>query len=210
MIVENQLTPLTRAAAANALVAAYQQLTGQEPSLAVTALLLAHSALETGNWQKIHNFNFGNIKAGPHYPRIVQFRCSEVDAHGVEHFFDPPDPHCNFRAYEEATAGALDYLKVLRSRPHWWQGLHSENPSTFVDALATPPRYFTGNRDKYKRAVTALFGSFGPLAATALGRPPAPRPPVAVPVEVPPSSSASPPLASSGEVSGSNDTGRGP
>ena len=210
MIVENKLTTLTREAAAGALAAAYQHLTGQQPTLAVLALLLAHSALETGNWQKIHNFNFGNIKAASDYPRIVQFRCSEVDAQGVEHFFDPPDPHCNFRAYEDATSGALDYLKILRGRPHWWQGLHSENPATFVDALATPPRYFTGNRDKYKRAVTALFGALGPLAATALARPAAPRPPIAVPAEARPSSSDSPPSASSGEASGPNGTGRSP
>ena len=60
MIVENKLTPLTREQAAHALTDAYLQLIGSLPTAGVTALLLAQSALETGNWQKILNFNFGS------------------------------------------------------------------------------------------------------------------------------------------------------
>lgn len=203
MIVENKLTPLTREEAARALTAAYQQLTGAQPAAGVLALLLAQSALETGNWQKIHNFNFGNAKATADYPLIVQFHCSEVDEHGVEHFFDPPDPHCNFRAYNDAASGALDYLKVLHSRPTWWQGLHTQDPSRFVDALATPPKYFTADPNKYKGTVTALFQAFRPLAVATLAEPPVQRPPIAPPAPVaePPSSSPSPPSASSGPAS---------
>jgi hypothetical protein len=206
MIVENKLTPLTREQAARALTAAYQQLTGALPTTGATALLLAQSALETGNWQKIHNFNFGNAKAGVDYPLIVQFRCSEVDEHGAEHFFDPPDSHCNFRAYTDAAGGALDYLKVLHNRPSWWQALHTENPSTFVDALATPPKYFTANPATYKQTLTTLFEAFRPLAVAVLAAPAAPRPPIALPPPVvePPSSSPSPPSASSGGASDTN------
>jgi len=168
MIVENRLTPLDRAAAATALVTAYQRLVGRLPSEKVAALLLAQSALETGHWKSIHNYNFGNIKAGPSYPLIVQFRCSELDGHGVETFYEPPDPHCNFRAYDTAAEGAVDYLKVLQSRPHWWRGLHTEDASAFVDALATPPKYFTANPTKYKRALASLYEGFRPLARSEL------------------------------------------
>jgi hypothetical protein len=180
MIVKDTLTPLSRDDASRAFLIAYQQLTGKLPTPAVLALLLAQSAFETGHWKSLHNFNFGNAKAGPGYPLVTQFRCSEVDALGVEHFYDPPDPHCNFRAYDNAAAGALDYLKVLQNRPHWWQGLHSEDPSAFVDALAMPPKYFTGNVAVYKRSVVSLFGTFYPLAEVALAvasvRPAAPMP----------------------------------
>jgi hypothetical protein len=209
MIVPNKLTPLTREQAASALAAAYQQLAGARPTPGVLALLLAQSALETGNWQKIHNFNFGNAKAGADYPLIVQFRCSELDEHGDEHFFDPPDPHCNFRAYNDAASGALDYLKVLHNRPTWWQGLHTEEPSRFVDALATPPKYFTANPQRYKGTVTALFESFRPLAVATLAAPAPQRPPIAPqpPVAEPPSSLPSPPSASSGPDSEANGAG---
>lgn len=197
MIVQDKLTPLSRQDAAQALLTAYQLLTGALPSSAVLALLMAQSALETGHWQKIHQFNFGNAKAKPDYPLIVQFRCSELDAQGVEHFFDPPDPQSNFRAYPDAASGALDYLKVLHSRSHWWQGLHTENPSSFVDALATPPKYFTASPALYKRTIVSLFEQFRPLVEVALAVAAARRLPAAV-VPVPRSSSASPLSASSG------------
>lgn len=167
MIVENRLTPLDRDTAANALADAYQRLTGVLPSEKVATLLLAQSALETGHWKSIHNFNFGNLKASPEYPSIVQFRCSEVE-NGVETFYDPPDPHCNFRAYATASDGAFDYLKVLQSRPHWWRGLHTEDPSAFVDQLATPPKYFTANPARYKAALVSLYEQFLPLVRAAL------------------------------------------
>jgi len=169
VIVPNRLTPLDAREAARALFSAYTTFTGKPPNDRVGALLVAQSALETGNWQKIHNFNFGNIKARPDYPTLTQFRCSEV-IDGVERFFDPPDPQCNFRAYATASEGAFDYLKVLHGQPHWWQGLHSGDPSAFVDALATPPKYFTADPTKYKRAVTALFEQFLPLVTALLGQ----------------------------------------
>jgi hypothetical protein len=169
VIVPNRVTPLDAREAGRALFSAYTAFTGRPPSDRVGALLLAQSALETGNWQKIHNFNFGNAKARLDYPTITQFRCSEV-IDGVERFFDPPDPQCNFRAYASASEGALDYLKVLHGQPHWWQGLQTGDPSAFADALATPPKYFTADPVKYKRALTALFEQFHPLVMTLLGQ----------------------------------------
>lgn len=204
MIIQDKLTPLTRDEASRAFLAAYQQLTGQPPTQAVLALLLAQSAFETGHWKSLHHYNFGNAKAGLSYPLVTQFRCSEVDQNGVETFYDPPHPQCNFRAYETPAAGALDYLKVLQNRPHWWEGLHTGDPAAFVDALATPPKYFTGNPAVYKRSVVSLFNGFLPLAKAALTAParpvsPASAPaPLSVPVPAPSSLSASPPSGSSG------------
>jgi len=169
LIVEDTLTPLSPSAAAAALSTAYQQLIGSAPTQAVLGLVIAQSALETDGWQKIHNFNFGNQKAGADYPAIVQFRCSEI-VDGVEKFFDPPDPTCNFRAYQSASEGALDYLRVLHSRPHWWQGLQTGDPSAFVDALATTPKYFTASPALYKRALLMRLQQFAPLLDGALDR----------------------------------------
>jgi hypothetical protein len=170
MIVANRLTPLTRQDATNALVEAYTRVTGGTPSARVLALLLAQTAYETLRWQMIHNFNFGNAKADLSYPLITQFRCSEVE-HGVEQLFEPPDPHCNFRAYANAADGAVDYVRLLQRRPHWWNGLQSEEPNAYVDALATEPKYFTGNPAFYRRGVAALFDEFCPLAGAAVRGP---------------------------------------
>ena len=170
MIVENRLTPLSQQEASRALAEAYARVTGGPPTDRVLALLLGQTAFETARWQKIHNFNFGNAKADLGYPLVTQFRCSEVEQ-GVEQFFDPPDPHCNFRAYTNAADGAVDYIKVLQSRPHWWNGLQTEDPNAFVDALATVPKYFTGNPVVYKQAMASLFDEFRPLVrAAARGR----------------------------------------
>ena len=170
MIVANRLTPLSQQEASLALAEAYARVTGGPPTDRVLALLLAQTAFETGRWQKIHNFNFGNAKADLSYPLVTQFRCSEVEQ-GVEQFFDPPDPHCNFRAYTNAADGAVDYIKVLQSRPHWWNGLQTEDPNAFVDALATAPKYSTGNPAVYKQAMASLFDEFRPLVpAAARGR----------------------------------------
>ena len=170
MIVENRATPLNQQDASRALGEAYTRVTGAPPSARILALLLAQTAFETARWQKIHNFNFGNAKAELSYPLFTQFRCSEVEQ-GVERLFDPPDPHCNFRAYTNAADGAVDYIKVLQSRPHWWDGLQTEDPNAFVDALASAPKYFTGNPVIYKRALASLFDEFRPLAlAAARGR----------------------------------------
>jgi hypothetical protein len=170
MIVENRLTPLSLQDATRALTEAYIRATGGAPSARVLALLLAQTAFETGHWQKLHNFNFGNAKADLSYPLITRFRCSEVEQ-GIEQFFDPPDPHCNFRAYTNPADGAVDYIRVLQSRPHWWNGLQTEDPNAFVDALATIPKYFTGNPVIYKHAVASLFDELRPLAGAAVRRP---------------------------------------
>jgi len=201
VIVQDKLTPLAPEAASAALSAAYQRLTGAAPSQAVLGLLIAQSALETDAWRAIHNFNFGNQKAGTDYPTIVQFRCSEI-IDGVERFFDPPDSTCNFRAYDNAADGALDYVRVLHSRPHWWQGLHTGDPSAFVDALATPPKYFTASPALYKSAVLMRLQQFAPLPGGALERraqrPAAPHKSLALlaPVVPPPASDCRSALAS--------------
>jgi len=170
MIVANRLTPLSQQEASRALAEAYARVTGGPPTDRVLALLLAQTGFETARWQKIHNFNFGNAKADLSYPLVTQFRCSEVEQ-GVEQFFDPPDSHCNFRAYTNAADGAVDYIKVLQSRPHWWNGLQTEDPTAFVDALATAPKYYTGNPAVYKQAMASLFDEFRPLVpAAARGR----------------------------------------
>jgi hypothetical protein len=199
VIVANRLTPLDAREAGRALLSAYSIFTGALPNDRVGALLMAQSALETGNWQKIHNFNFGNIKARVEYPTITQFTCSEI-INGIERFFDPPDPQCNFRAYATASEGALDYLKVLHGQPHWWQGLHTGDPSAFVDALATPPKYFTADPAKYKRALTALFEQFRPLV-TALRGPPVQRG-VLTRVSASPGSSSARPPSSAPSITG--------
>lgn len=57
-------TPLTFPQIARALAEAWKRLEGSDPDIDALALLLAQSALETGNWKKSYCFNLGNAKAG--------------------------------------------------------------------------------------------------------------------------------------------------
>ena len=171
MYVEPKLTILDQRTAGDALKAAYKKvLNGIEPDPNQMALMLAQSALETGNWRKIYNYNFGNIKAGNSWAgNRTSFSCSEV-IDGKEQHFKAGDPHAIFRAYANAELGAIDYLEVLLSNVNWRKGFLSGQPAEFVKWLTAPddpstPRYegkyFTASPDRYLKTITSLFLKFG-------------------------------------------------
>ena len=159
----NQLTPLTADEAAKALAAGYKQVTGKAPTANVLKLLVAQSGLETGNWQSIHNYNFGNAKATGSDPYYTYFRCSEV-INGVEQFFDPPSPQCKFAAHKTAADGAAHYISVLKNRENWWNGLQTGTPQGFVAGLTTAPKYFTADPTKYGNTLAELATQYEALA----------------------------------------------
>jgi hypothetical protein len=135
----DKLTPLNADTAAKALASAYKKVTGRAASKKILSLLVSQSSLETGNWQWIHNYNFGNDKWD-----------------GREEFFqvysvgdDPTDPGAKYTAHKTAEDGAIRYINVLKRRPHWWEGLQSADPKTFIKKLSTPPVYFTADPTRY-------------------------------------------------------------
>jgi peptidoglycan hydrolase-like protein with peptidoglycan-binding domain len=170
--VPNKLTPLTAAQAAHALSDGYLLVTGKRPSAVILALLLGQSALETGNWNSIHNYNFGNKKATSGDHNWQFFRCSEI-VNGVEVFYDPPAPECRFAAYGSAAEGAAAFIRLLQSRPHWWNGLQSGTVDGFIQGLTTAPKYFTADPTKYRNTLNGTVSKYTALAsqyaATAAG-----------------------------------------
>lgn len=120
-LIPDKHTRLSAAEVIEAFEKAYQWVMGIEKGVAAKAdldaatlaLMVAQSALESGNWRSMHCFNFGNIKASSRYRGLYcQFRCNEV-INGKLEWFDPPHPQCNFRAYETAEDGARDYMRFL-------------------------------------------------------------------------------------------------
>jgi hypothetical protein len=65
---------------------------GKRPSREVLALGMAKCALETGRWQKMWNWNFGNIKAGESYAGM--FTCITLNEviGGQVKWFAPDGP----------------------------------------------------------------------------------------------------------------------
>jgi hypothetical protein len=161
--IPNKLTPLTPEEAAKAISDGYKQVTGSTPSKAILGLLIGQTALETGNWKSLHNFNFGNAKARSSDPHFQFFRCSEI-INGQEVFFDPPSPECKFAAHLTAADGAAHYIKVLKNREHWWNGLQSGTVEGFIEGLTTAPKYFTANPTLYLSVLTDRAAKYADLA----------------------------------------------
>lgn len=167
--IPNLLTPMTPDAAAAALAEGYRRVTGRLPTQRILGLLLGQTALETGNWKSLHNFNFGNAKATDSDPFYQNFRCSEI-INGAEQFFDPPDPHCRFAAHRTAADGAEHYIRVLQHRANWWNGLQSGTVPGFIDGLtAQPYAYFTANKDLYEKGLADRMASYAAQATKYAG-----------------------------------------
>lgn len=148
------LTPLDRDTAAKALADGYQSITGKKPSAKVLKLIIAQSALESGNWKFIHNFNYGNEKASSSDEFIQRYTVGD----------DPTDPGAFYAAFKNPSAGAEHYIKTLLRRDHWRKGLESGVASTFVAALSTPPVYFTADPTRYLNTLAKLVDEYAPEA----------------------------------------------
>ncbi len=161
-LVPDKLTPCEPLQVARAFRSALETVTGATPSNAHLAILVAHSALETGRWKSIHCWNFGNVKASSTYEWLYcQYRCNEV-IDGKLQWFDPPHPQCNFRAFASIDAGALDHIRFLSQSKRYaaaWEAAKSGDPSRFVTALKAAG-YFTADEGPYKKAVISLFNEY--------------------------------------------------
>lgn len=159
----DKVTPLSPEDAAKAIADGYKLVTGKKPTKTVLGLLLGQTALETGNWKSLHNYNFGNAKATSSDPFHQFFRCSEI-INGQEVFFDPPHSACKFAAHQSAAEGAAHYIRVLQHRPHWWNGLLSGTPDGFIEGLTTAPKYFTANPTLYYNVLVDRANRYADLA----------------------------------------------
>lgn len=160
----NKVTPISPDDAARFMSDGYLQVVGKRPSKEILSLLVGQSALETGNWHAIHNYNFGNFKRAPGDRNWQYFRCSEIE-NGVEVFYEPPDFHCAFAAYYNGPDGAAAYIRGLKARANWWNGLMSGTVAGFIGGLTTPPKYFTASPTLYQNTLTERVNNYASVAA---------------------------------------------
>jgi hypothetical protein len=114
-------------------------------------LILAHSALETGYWHAMWNWNLGNAKhvPGDGYD-FFAIRHYEV-VHGQRVWIDPP--HDPFIAFATLDEGASYYLSTLRGR--WrgaWPSLLDGDVAGFCHALKIAG-YYTAPESDYEAGV---------------------------------------------------------
>ncbi len=150
----DKITPLTPEVAVKAIVNGYRLVTGKSPTKVVLGMLMGQSALETGHWKIIHNYNFGNMKSGKNDEFFQVYGTHD----------DPTDPGAHYAAYQSADTGAAAYIAILKRRAHWWEGLHSGTPEGFIAGLTTPPVYFTANPTRYLNELVGTMGRYAGLA----------------------------------------------
>jgi peptidoglycan hydrolase-like protein with peptidoglycan-binding domain len=154
VVLPSKNTPLSPEDAAKALNAGYKKVTGKIPTPETLSLLMGQTALETGNWQKMPNFNFGGVKAQSSDPYVQVFKTEEV-INGVKQLLD-----LKFAAYTSAVEGAAGYVRVLLSRPHWAAGLNSGDAAAFVKGLSTAPAYFTADPMQYLAGLQSRVSAY--------------------------------------------------
>lgn len=159
--------------------------TGEKITRACHALALAKTALETGRWQHIWNYNFGNIKAGTKYEGFYTcIKLNEVlkrNGKSVVVWFAPegelaskngpligkalevPEghPQTRMRSHVTGADGASEYVEFVSSGRYKdaWEELLAGDPNRYVDALHRAG-YFTADPVPYAKAVSSLFGEF--------------------------------------------------
>lgn len=160
--VPDKKTSLDADTAARALSDGYKKVEGRKPDVVTLMLLVGQVALETGNFKSIHNYNFGNVRGESPAGLWTSFRASEI-VDGKEVFLDVGEKN-KFRAYSTAADGAADYIRILKSRPHWWAGLQTKTVEGFVKGLATFPVYMTASPSLYARVLAERANHFAAVA----------------------------------------------
>jgi hypothetical protein len=128
-------------------------------------ILLAHSALETGRWNKgFYSYNLGNIRANVNKLKLNEYftlyKCSEI-LNGKEQWFYPPDPMCSFRAFKTMDDGIAHHLAFLTKSRYQlaWQKILAGDPSGYSMALHDCG-YYTASPTLYTKGLVRLTEEF--------------------------------------------------
>jgi hypothetical protein len=146
-----------------ALRSAWIKVLNFEPTINSLAVLFAQITLECGpNLKYCKWYNCGNIKSLPNDGRCwTAFRCNEI-INGVNQYYDPPNPICNFRAFKTPEEGFVDYIQFLAQKKNYakaWQEVINGNPATYVHQLKAA-WYFTATEESYLKGVVSIFNQF--------------------------------------------------
>lgn len=148
--VEALQTPISGSEAAKALASAYRRYVGRRPSHETLSILAAHWAHETNQGAAMYNYNFGGIKGvGPTGAYAVH---RTHEGAGIR----TQRKRLRFRAYLDATSGAMDYLSLLqRLYGPALEGAQRGDIVAFVQELKRGG-YFSDDEAVYLRKLTAF------------------------------------------------------
>lgn len=148
--VRSERTPLTAGQAEVSISDAFREQTGRPLSAAGRAILTAQWAHETGHGASMFNYNFGGIKGASPMGLSVAQPTREGYANTERRIVD------GFRAYPNASEGASDYVRLLRSRySAALEAAERGDASGFVRELKVRG-YFTGDPVAYERNIISV------------------------------------------------------
>jgi hypothetical protein len=163
---------------ADAVRASWTDLVGAPPSFDALCLAIAHSALETGWWKEMWDYNLGNAKSDGKEGDWCFFPCGEnlqnaeakrylanspdlvflapgqnPDAAILDVRFKPEHPMCRFRAFTSLAGGVRDHLAMLQHDfAAAWPALTRGDTEGYVKALKAHG-YFTAPLAQYMGSV---------------------------------------------------------
>lgn len=156
-------TVLSADTAAKYLASAYKAVAGKAATKAIMKLLIGQWAGETGNGNSMYNYNFGNTMPTGNDTHFHYLNASEIiDGKEVK-------MRSKFAAYASPKEGAEAFIKVLKSRKHWWDGLQSGTVEGFIKGLTTAPKYFTAFPDVYTNLLVSRIEAYGDIAVKYAG-----------------------------------------
>ncbi len=176
-----QKTPLAFGEAVACMRQGIHVATGSPPSDRALALALAKTALETGRWKSMWNWNFGNVKSGEEYAGMYTCVSLNEVLQGKVVWFDPEGqldrkggsvtgllwqvppghPQTRMRAYANAYDGAQAYVTfvALGRYREAWEKLIDGDVAGYVHALKQRG-YFTADEATYRRGVERIYEEF--------------------------------------------------
>lgn len=192
-LVTDQLTPLTLVGGLTAIAHGFRRVLNSDPPAKCLAALGAHSALETGRFQKAHCNNWGNRKKPASWEGLfTRFRCDEIfDAATAKRAQElgpcvvapwkdgplfrviliPPHPWSEFVAFEDADHGMEDHVGLLACNERYrlaWSRAYNGDAFGMAEALHTAG-YMTADVGPYARGMASLALDLAPICTTVLG-----------------------------------------
>lgn len=181
---DDKLTAVSTYEAIAAIGRAYEVVMARKPSVETLAILVAQTALETGMWKYMHHYNFGNIR-GTYKNKFVSFRAGEII--GGKEVILEPGANNKFRAYPDALAGAVDFVRFLaldttpnNDRPNRyakaWAAAEAGDLEAYNHELHKAG-YYTASESRYLKTMSQLYHQLLPDVAEQYGNTdPAPPP----------------------------------
>ena len=150
--VEVRRTPVSKTELRGAIKRALTRVEGKEPSDKFVDVLTAQASLETASGDRMYNYNFGGIKGHSPAGNTAVARTKEV-INGRE-----IEIRDGFRAYNSIDEGAVDYVKVMKSR---FSGALSPaergDVAGFAHALKSAG-YYTAAESDYAKGLASQMG----------------------------------------------------